>query len=245
MHLARLQPYTYHLTLAVFMLLLLGVDAHTTTLLQQDALGLLTFLVLFVSTRFSPPAERRQVWLMVGIATCVEIFCSLLWGMYAYRFHNIPWYVPPGHGLIYLFALRWGRTPLMARHGDRARRIVLACALAAGGGGLTLEPLFLGRLDLFGLLLLPIFLYFMRTPSAPIFAGAFLATSVLEIMGTGFGNWTWVTWAPVLHLPVGNPPSVIAGGYCILDFATLRLAGMLPQRLLPERLLLARRYARA
>lgn len=244
MQLSNLKPYTYHLALAVYMLLLLGVDAHTTTLLQQDALGLLTFLALFVSTRFSPSPERRQVWLMVGIATCVEIFCSLLWGMYRYRFHNIPWYVPPGHGLIYLFALRWGRTPLMARHGDRAGRIAVTCALAAAAAGLTLEPLLLGRLDLFGLLLLPIFVRFMRTPSASIFAGAFLATSVLEIMGTGFGNWTWVSWAPVLHLPVGNPPSVIAGGYCIVDFATLQVAARLPQHLLPERLLLIRRFAR-
>ena len=116
-----LRPYTFHITLALYVPILLYADTRIQTLTQQHALGLLTFTFVFVATRFSPRTERRQVWLMVGIATCVELFLSLVWGLYQYRWGNVPLFVPPGHGLLYLFALRATRTPLMI--------------FASGGGG--------------------------------------------------------------------------------------------------------------
>ena len=88
-----LGPYTFHITLALYWPILLYADTHIQTLTQQHALGLLTFAFLFVATRFSPPTERRQVWLMVGIATCVELFLSQVWGLYQYRWGNVP--LPP------------------------------------------------------------------------------------------------------------------------------------------------------
>src|ERR1017187_6727631 len=35
------------------------------------------------------------------IATAGEIFLSLVWGLYEYRLHNIPLFVPPGHVLLF------------------------------------------------------------------------------------------------------------------------------------------------
>src|SRR5919112_1081260 len=70
--LKRLRPYTFHITLALYLPILLYADTQIKTLSQQHALGLLTFILLFVATRFSPRSERRQVWLMVAIATGVE-----------------------------------------------------------------------------------------------------------------------------------------------------------------------------
>ena len=49
----------------------------------------------------------------------------------------------------------------------------------------------------------------------------FLLTSLLEVMGTWLGDWTWAVHAPILGVPVGNPPSVIAGAYCCLDALVL------------------------
>jgi hypothetical protein len=37
------------------------------------------------------------------------------------------------------------------------------------------------------------------------------------------GNWQWLPIAPWTHIPSGNPPSVIAGGYCVID-ASVNLA---------------------
>ena len=77
----------------------------------------------------------------------------------------------------------------------------------------------------------PVFAYFtLRSRQAPVYAAAFLMTSVLELFGTGFHNWTWQAVAPISHLHQGNPPSVIAGAYCLLDAAVIRLAPLLPSR---------------
>jgi hypothetical protein len=73
-YLRPLRPYTFHITLALYLPILLYADTQIQTLTQQHALGLLTFAFLFVATRFSPRTERRQVWLMVAIATGVELF---------------------------------------------------------------------------------------------------------------------------------------------------------------------------
>jgi uncharacterized membrane protein len=224
--LAGLRPYTFHITLAVYWPILLYADTQAQTLAHQHALGVLTFAFLFVATRFSPQIERRQVWLMVGIATSVELFCSVVWGVYSYRWGNVPLFVPPGHGLLYLFALRAARTPLMVDHSKKVRNVTLTCATLWAIGGLTVGPLLVGRVDALGALLWPIFVWLMRKPAAMVYAASFFATAELELLGTGFGNWTWAAAAPVTHLPAGNPPSVIAGGYCLLDAVTSKVASL-------------------
>ncbi len=216
----RLRPYTYNVFLLGLIPVALFLDIHTRNLWQQDVLGLLSFCVLAFWTRFSPPNERRQVWIMVGVATCIEIWSSVIWGIYRYRFHNMPLFVPWGHGLVYLFA----RTPIMLKHGRAISRAALYLATAWAAFGLTAEPLLTGRLDVTGAMFWPLFVWFMRRPSAPIYAAAFFVTSYLEIIGTHFGNWTWQIYAPVSHIATGNPPSVISAGYCIMDFLAIAIA---------------------
>jgi hypothetical protein len=226
--LISLRPYVYNLMMLVVIPAALFLDAHTANIAQQDVLGVLAFLILFVSTRFSSKGERRQVWVMVGVATCIEIWSSLVWGVYKYRFDNLPLFVPWGHGLVYLFALRAARTPIIRCHGRTACRIAVTCAGFWALAGLTLEPLFFHRTDFLGALFLPVFLWFMRRPSAPIFAAAFFVTSLLELVGTGFGNWAWQVYTPVTHIATGNPPSVISAGYCVMDFTSIQIAALLP-----------------
>ena len=103
---------------------------------------------------------------MVGIATCVELFLSMVWGLYQYRWGNVPLFVPPGHGLLYLFALRATRTPLKIDRGRTVKHLALACATLWAVGGLTVAPMFLGWVDFFGALFLPIFVVLMRRPRA-------------------------------------------------------------------------------
>jgi hypothetical protein len=227
-YLRPLRPYTFHITLALYLPILLYADTQIKTLTQQYALGLITFAFLFVATRFSARTERRQVWLMVAIATCVELFLSLVWGLYQYRWGNVPLFVPPGHGLLYLFALRAPRTPLMMDRGSTVKHLALACATLWAVGGLSVAPFIWGRVDVFGALFLPIFVALMRRPRALVYAATFFIAAELELVGTGFGNWAWATAAPVIDLPAGNPPSVIAGGYCVLDAVVSKAASSLP-----------------
>ena len=36
------------------------------------------------------------------VATCAEVVGSIIWGVYTYRLENLPSFVPPCHGLVYL-----------------------------------------------------------------------------------------------------------------------------------------------
>ena len=220
-----LRPYALQIGFALYIPFILFVDSRLTSVYPQYLLGLLTFAVLYLSTRFSAPSERRQVWLCVVVATGFEIFGSLIWGLYRYQFHNLPLYVPPGHGMVYLFGLSAARTPLFRDHGRAVTRVALGLATAWAISGLTWLPLLTGRVDVLGALCLPIFAWFiLRSPRAGVFAAIFFCTSLLEIFGTSFGNWRWAATAPYLLFPAGNPPSVIAGGYCIIDGTVLLLA---------------------
>src|SRR5207302_5273487 len=74
------------------------------------------------------------------------------------------------------------------------------------------------RLDVAGALCLPIFAWcIVFTPRYAMFAAIFVATSEIELAGTMARDWTWLATAPWDHVPSGNPPSAIAGGYSIID----------------------------
>jgi hypothetical protein len=240
----RVAPYTYHIFLLALIPIAFIADVHTSSIWQQHLLGLGAWLILIVATRFSPPSERTQVWIMVGVSTCVELWSSVVWGIYRYRYHNVPMFVPPGHGLVYLFALRAARTPMLLNYGRQAKYLALSAATLWMVFGLTLEPLLLHRVDVTGALFWPLFVWFMRKPSAPVYAAAFFITSYLELFGTGLGNWTWQVLAPISHIPSGNPPSVIAAGYCVMDFTSIAIAARLARnQFFPRRFALRRRSA--
>jgi len=68
----------------------------------QLALGIFTACLLAALLLFHPPAVRLQALGVVLFATVGEVIGSLIWGLYTYRLENLPAFVPPGHGLIYL-----------------------------------------------------------------------------------------------------------------------------------------------
>jgi hypothetical protein len=220
--LGRVRPYWLHAYLLTYTPLLLLADSRISALWQQWALGVLTFVVLYLCTLKAPKEQRLQIWLCVGVATGFEIFGSLIWGLYRYRLHNVPLFVPPGHGLVYLFGLLAMTTPVVRQHGKRVAHVILALAGAWAVAGITILPLITGRFDLQGAMCLPVFAWFvLRSPRWALFAAIFIATGELEIVGTTLGNWAWLPVAPWTHIPSGNPPSVIAGGYCVIDASVL------------------------
>ncbi len=146
----RLKPYWLHAYLLTYTPLLLLADSRITALWQQWALGALTFAVLYLSALKAPKEQRLQVWTCVIVATGFEVFGSLIWGVYRYRLHNVPLFVPPGHGLVYLFGLMAAGTPVVIQYGKRVARVVLAGATTWAVLGLTLLPVITGRVDLQG-----------------------------------------------------------------------------------------------
>ena len=218
----RLKPYWLHAYLLTYLPFLLLADSQITALWQQWLLGALTFVVLYLAAMRAPKEQRVQVWVCVAVATGFEIFGSLIWGVYRYRLGNVPLFVPPGHGLVYLFGLLAASTPVVQQYGRRVAYFILGCAGLWALLGLTLLPAINGRFDVQGALCLPVFAWFiLRSPRWALFAGIFIATGALEIVGTSLGNWYWMPVAPWTHVPSGNPPSVIVGGYCVIDASVL------------------------
>ena len=218
----RWRPYWLHTYLLAYTFVGLYADSRITALWQQYLLGVLTFCVLLLASLKAPREQRMQVWVCVIVATGFEIFGSLVWGVYRYRMHNLPLFVPPGHGIVYLFGLLAAQTPIVQRHGRRVAYAVLAAASTWALLGVTALPAVTGRVDVQGMLCLPVFAYFLlRSPRWPLFAAIFIIVSELEICGTSFGSWMWMPVAPWTHIPSGSPPSVIAGGYCVIDGSVL------------------------
>ncbi|MEP6694618.1 MAG: hypothetical protein ABJB39_08240 [Chloroflexota bacterium] len=209
-----------------FVAIALPLD-RATSALEQSVLGLTAWVFLAVALWLQPPAVRVQVVALVVIATLLEIIGSILWGAYRYRLGNLPLYVPAGHGLFYLAALRIASLPLLERH---ARRIVIAVTAGATLWmlyGLARPPL----PDLLGFVTWAVFIRFIVRGRYPLlYAVSFAMTTALELYGTGLGIWRWAPVLPGLMLPAGNPPTGIGAGYAAMDALTRRIVGRLRAR---------------
>ncbi len=180
----------------------------------QRALGLATWIVLVALLRGESRSVRVQVAGVVVAATALEYTASPLLGLYTYRLHNVPAFVPPGHGLVYLAALTIGGAVGRVRIG----RFVPWAVLAVGGGWALWGITVAARPDAGGGLLFACLAVFLLRGRAPlVYAGAFLVTSYLELLGTSLGNWAWAPHDFLGVTSLGNPPSGISGAYCVLD----------------------------
>ena len=191
---------------------------------QQLLLSLSAWTFLAIALALQSPAVRVQVITLVCVATLLEIIGSIVWGAYTYRLGNLPLFVPAGHGLFYLAALRAASLPLLQRH---ARRVVMTVSVAATGymlWGLVRLPL----PDLLGFVTWAVFIRFIVRGRFPLlYAVSFVLTMALELYGTGWGIWRWSPVLPGLLLPAGNPPTGIGAGYAAMDGLTRRIVGRL------------------
>jgi hypothetical protein len=188
---------------------------------QQLLLGAATWLVLIAACVPLTPHGRTRVLLVVIVATCAELLGSIVLGAYTYRLENLPAFVPPGHGLVYLAGLRISQSAMVRRHHRAFVGAVIALVAIWGAAGL----LILARTDVLGALTGALLIYvLLRSPRAPIYAGVFLVVGFLEVYGTSIGAWGWAEFAPGTEVPAGNPPSGIAGVYVLFDVAAIALA---------------------
>ncbi len=191
------------------------------SLWQQDLLGLGTWVLLLGLLARETPLVRSQVAVVVAFATAVEYTFSPLLHVYVYRLHNVPAFVPPGHGLVYLAALAFGRSRLV----ERWRGPLVAAVVGTGAAYAAWGLWWSGRPDELGAFWFLCMLGFLAWgPSRSLYVGAFIVVTYLEILGTHLGTWTWSTLGPTGTVLIGNPPSGAAGGYGWFDLAAL-LAG--------------------
>ncbi|MBA2455774.1 MAG: hypothetical protein H0V48_04450 [Nocardioidaceae bacterium] len=193
----------------------------------QRGLGALTWCLLVGVLVRESALVRTQTLVVIAFATAVEYACSPLLEVYTYRFDNVPAYVPPGHGLVYLAALAVGRSAWVRGHlrGCTAAVLVVGGAYALWGLTWAARPDVLGAFW-FGCLVG----FLLWGPSRPLYVGAFVVVTYLELMGTGLGTWTWQPYDPTGLVAMGNPPSGAAGGYGWFDLAALAAAPALLTR---------------
>jgi hypothetical protein len=207
-------------TVGVWMTLVLGLD-HGAALGAQRLLGVATWVLLIGLARRETPLVRVQIAVVVVFATLIEYSFSGVLHVYVYRLDNVPTFVPPGHGLVYLAALSLGRSRCFR---DHSRALILATvvgggAYAAWGLAISSRPDALGA---FWYLCLLGFLLWGR--SRMLYVGAFVAVTFLELLGTRLGTWRWHDLDPTGLVTIGNPPSGAAGGYGWFDLAAVLIA---------------------
>lgn len=192
----------------------LNLDA-TGSLAQQNFMGLIAWTFLFGLLMGENKEVRMQVIIAVAFATAGEHFASIYMQGYTYRFGNVPAYVPPGHGMVYLTAVALARSGLFLKYSRRiAAFVVLTCGIWSlwGISGYPEQG------DQVGALLFCVFLiYLFKGRSPMVYLAAFFITTWLELIGTAAGTWKWAAIEPVLSLSQGNPPSGVAAWYCLVD----------------------------
>ncbi|MGH3686826.1 MAG: hypothetical protein ACRDRU_14355 [Pseudonocardiaceae bacterium] len=187
----------------------------------QRALGAATWGVLLWLLRAETPLVRTQVAVVVAFATAVEYTFSLWLKVYVYRLGNIPVFVPPGHGLVYLCALAFGRALIV----HRWRVPLLALTLVAGAWYALWGLLGNDRVDMLGAFWFCCLVAFLtRGRSRLLYVGLFAVVTYLELLGTWRGVWEWQPLDPTGLIGIGNPPSGVAGGYGWFDLAALTAA---------------------
>jgi hypothetical protein len=214
---------------AAYLAALLALD-HYASYPEQLLLGVATWVVLGVALLRVPLERKAQTLGVVAFATIGEVTGSLIWGVYHYRRHNLPLFVPPAHGLVYLTGLS---VALALRKHARAL-VVTAAVIAATWGllGLTVLP----RRDVAGAIGVPLLLLFLwRGRNRTVYAAVFLVVAGLELYGTALGTWRWERTLPGLGIPDGNPPSGVASGYVWFDVMALLIAPALVDALMRTR----------
>jgi hypothetical protein len=209
-------PRWYAAAGPAFIATLLAVDTQV-ALPAQLALGAVTWLVLLAAIWPLRAILRAQVIGVVLFATGAEVTGSLVWGVYRYRLHNLPLFIPPAHGLVYLSGLALAAVV-------RPRLLVAVAAAGCVGwgiAGVTVLP----RLDVAGAMCVPLLCFFLwRSRFRAAYAGVFVVVAALELYGTSIGTWRWATELPGLGIPDGNPPSGVASGYVWFDVMALLVA---------------------
>lgn len=197
---------------SLFVPLMLLCDSADIT--QQIALATATALFLILMVRKSS-VSGGQIVCAIAIATAGELFLSLGWGLYSYRYAAIPFYVPVGHGIFYALAAESARQEPL-----RKKQTFIVSTVLAAGSLYALVTVSAG--DAWGLLWwIGAAWIITRSRSPLLMSTCVVYTVLLEWAGTAIGNWRWAEIVPVVGLRSANPPSGVGILYCLLDLFTM------------------------
>lgn len=162
--------------------------------------------------RAGAAAERRSLVLCTVIAGAGEAVLALVWGLYDYRYGNLPLYVPPGHALLMTLGLLTLRSRLAAW------AVPAACV---AGSAWAVACMARGE-DTLGVALFALFLLCVAGGrDRRLYAVMFALALAMELYGTAAGAWTWRAEVPGLGVSAANPPYAAGAFYAVLDLLVL------------------------
>lgn len=152
------------------------------------------------------PTWRLTLVVATAFALLAESLFSFGWGLYEYRLHNIPGYVPPAHTLLFMLGMG------LSRRVPEPVIKALTVALAAGAVLLTVS----GISSFDGMMLAVLLLILRYGSQRKVYVLMVPIALVVEVIGTSVGAWVWMPRAPGLGLSLHNPP--LLGGVCYSIF---------------------------
>ena len=188
----------------------------------QNLLGVIAWTFLIGLLVGENREVRMQVVIAVVFATAGEHFASIYMEGYTYRFGNVPLYVPPGHGMVYLTAVALSRSRFFLLNAKKLAFFVIAVGGIWSLWGISGIP---EQGDQVGAFLFFIFVICVFKGRSPlVYLGAFFICTWLEIVGTAAGTWKWAAIEPIFDWTQGNPPSGVAAWYCLVDAVAIGFA---------------------
>lgn len=157
----------------------------------------------------------------VAIGIAGECLFSLGFDMYEYRLNNVPFYIPPGHAILYIVTAYFCREKYVKIYRNQLELgfgififLYSLCYL-----------IFAADIFGFGLTLLTLWLLKSRPKERLFFYTMYLVVAFLEIIGTSYHCWKWPDTAFGIFdiLKSANPPSGISFFYFGLDLGCLWL----------------------
>lgn len=206
--------------IAVALAIPLGCVLDTQLKLTEPQQWLLAAAVWVVVLGVLPELPRtRQLMLLcfLPMIFAAELLLSHGLGWYVYRLENIPPWIIPAHGVVFLTAMRAvdttaisTRTLAWSAGGAQALYGAVNLILRGDEVGAVLSVVYV-----IGMVLLP-------DEGKRFYAAIGLVVAYLEIIGSALGVWAWTP--ELLGLTETNPPSGAVGGYAFVDGAAYVLA---------------------
>lgn len=183
--------------------------------------NILVVLVYLYFFKRGTTRVREQLIYALLIGIIGEYIFSLVLGMYAYRLHNIPHYVPFGHAVIFLGIYFFSRKQKVKVYRKQIEIFISIFIV-------IYSILFLiYKNDIFGFILtILVFVSLRKYPKERLFyLSMYFIVAIVEIVGTSFECWVWpsIAYGTFEFLPSANPPAGISLFYFGLDRGTLSI----------------------
>ena len=212
----RTRPYL----LLVGATICLGLTLDTSLpIWGQTLTNVLTFSVFAYVLIKSTAEEARILLICTVLALAGEIFLCFGWGLYTYRLGNLPWFVPPGHALLFFAGYKLSQT--VPRWFPRLVTVLalLTVSTQVFAFGYTSELLWIG-----------LYLFFHALDRERTIYSVMLVLALgLELIGTYLGAWVWAEEVRFFGLSSMNPPLMAGAFYCVLDYLVLSTDRLLPK----------------